>query len=105
MAIPVVVRTIRRINRGGMGIVEEVELSDSTRAARKTFDPDQQTYANQAELQKLRKRFEREVKYQTELGRHGAMPVLGAALLQDPPSFVMPLVRISRDVITRFAAM
>lgn len=82
---------VRSINRGGMGRVEEVELLDGTRAARKVFDPDPLAYSNALEFEKLRKRFEREVKYQTELGRHGAMPVLGSALKDDPPWFVMPL--------------
>jgi tRNA A-37 threonylcarbamoyl transferase component Bud32 len=84
-------RVVRPINRGGMGAVEEVELLDGTRAAKKTFSPDALTYTNEIELSKLRKRFEREVKYQTELGRHGAMPVLGSDLRADPPLFVMPL--------------
>lgn len=84
-------RVIRAINRGGMGAVEEIELLDGMRAAKKTFDPDPQAYTNQLELDKLRKRFEREVKYQVELGRNGAMPVLHHELKADPPWFVMPL--------------
>jgi serine/threonine protein kinase len=84
-------RVVREINHGGMGVVEEVELLDGTRAARKTFRPDPLAYTNTLELDKLRARFAREVKYQTELGRHGAMPILGADLKADPPWFVMPL--------------
>lgn len=84
-------KVIRHINRGGMGKVEEVELLDGTRAARKIFEPDKAAYTNQLELDKLRKRFEREVKYQAELGRNGAMPILGYDLNADPPWFVMPL--------------
>lgn len=74
-----------------MGKVEEVELLDGSHAARKTFDPDTAAYANHLELDKLRKRFEREVKYQAELGRNGAMPIVGCDLNADPPWFVMPL--------------
>ena len=84
-------RVVREINHGGMGVVEEVELLDGTRAARKTFRPDPSVYTDALELNKLRQRFGREVKYQTELGRHGAMPILGSDLKADPPWFVMPL--------------
>lgn len=84
-------QVLRHINRGGMGTVDEVELLDGTRAARKIFDPDQLLFTNTLELEKLRKRFEREVKYQTELGNVGAMPVLGHDLRATPPWFVMPL--------------
>src|SRR5689334_22501546 len=88
---PGVKRAVRRINRGGMGVVEQVELHDGTYAARKTFDPDPQAFTTPAELKKLRKRFEREVKYQVELGRNGAMPILFHDLNAEPPWFVMPL--------------
>jgi len=84
-------RVIRHINRGGMGKVDEVELLDGTRAARKTFEPSQLAYTSQLEHDKLRKRFEREVKYQAELGRNGAMPILAYDLRADPPWFLMPL--------------
>jgi hypothetical protein len=78
-----------------MGRVDEVELLDGTHAAQKTFDPDRLAYSNQQELDKLRLRFEREVRYQAELGRIGAMPILGFDLSAAPPWFVMPLAEKS----------
>ena len=49
-------REIRLIDRGGFGVVHEVEMADKRRVARKCFDPQIGT-ANERE--KLRKRFER----------------------------------------------
>jgi eukaryotic-like serine/threonine-protein kinase len=87
----VVKRVVRAIDRGGMGAVEEVELTDGTRCARKTFDPDPRTWNTPDEHAKLRKRFDREVRYQIELGEIGALPILHADLSADPPWFLMPL--------------
>lgn len=87
--------TVRTISRGGMGVVDEVELVDGTRVARKTFSPDPQAYTGPAELEKLHKRFEREVRYQSELGRTGAMPVIAFELAQSPPWFLMPLAEMT----------
>lgn len=88
-------RVVRKINSGGMGKVDEVELLDGRRVARKTFEPHPATYTNPAELERLRKRFEREVKYQQALGLEGAMPILYADLNASPPWFLMPLAERS----------
>jgi len=84
-------QVVRHINRGGMGTVDEVELLDGTLAARKTFEPDKSLYSTNAELLKLRQRFEREVSYQEQLGQTGAMPILHHEMKAEPPWFVMPL--------------
>ena len=59
-------RVIRVINRGGFGVVHEVEDDDGQRLARKTFDP---PISDPAEREKLRKRFAREVRIQSQI-RH-----------------------------------
>lgn len=86
---------VRFINKGGMGKVDEVELTDGTRAAMKTFDPNAALFSDVLELAKLRKRFDKEVRYQTQLGLNGAMPVLFQDMSVDPPFFVMPLAEKS----------
>lgn len=80
----------RQIARGGFGIVEEVELSDGTTAARKTFDP-HPGFAHDADLvNKARKRFVREVSVQAQISHPHVVPVLIQDLRDDPPWFVMP---------------
>lgn len=85
---------IRRIDRGGFGYVDEVQLPNGTRAARKTFDavvPDPNAGAG------LRRRFEREVRIQSALRHPNIMPVLEAGLGDDPPWFSMPLAAVSLE--------
>lgn len=87
-----VVSVVRQINAGGMGVVDEVALSDGTRAARKTFQPNRNAYDTASELPKLKQRFVREVRYQQTLGQaFVSMPVVLAGLSDEPPWFVMPL--------------
>jgi serine/threonine protein kinase len=81
-------RTVRRIDRGGFGYVDEIELTNGSRAARKCFDP---LVADPAERNALRRRFEREVRIQTAIHHPNIMPVLEAGLDVDPPWFTMPL--------------
>jgi hypothetical protein len=54
----VTLREVRPINRGGFGIVHEVEDHDGRRLARKSFDP---LTSDPEEREKLSKRFAREV--------------------------------------------
>jgi len=62
------------IGRGGFGIVEEVENARGERFARKTFAP--ASYIPTDAYDKLRKRFNREVMIQAELGGREIMPVV-----------------------------
>lgn len=79
---------IRKIDQGGFGVVDEVELSDGTRVARKTFNPRTGT---DEERSKLRRRFEREVRIQSQISHPNVMPILDSDLASDPPWFTMPL--------------
>jgi len=89
-----VVRTIREIDRGGFGVVEEVEIPDGARVARKTFCPQ---LGNSSELDLLKRRFSREVRIQSLIRHPNVMPVLRSGLDDDPPWFTMPLASASYE--------
>lgn len=86
-------RTIREIGRGGFGVVEEVAADNGARYARKTFAPNILVTAQ--DLEKLRKRFIREVLTQQELGGNEIIPVVDHELSGDEPWFTMPLAEKS----------
>ena len=94
-------REIRLINRGGFGVVHEVE-TQRHRLARKTFDP---LTSDSDEREKLRKRFVREVRVQSQIRHPNIMPVVKFDLDTAKPWFTMPLasesfeLKIGRDRI------
>src|SRR5260370_4934448 len=94
-------REIRLINRGGFGVVHEGE-TERHRLARKTFDPLTSDYD---EREKLRKRFVREVRVQSQIRHPNIMPVVKFDLDTAKPWFTMPLasesfeLKIGRDRI------
>lgn len=79
---------IRELGRGGFGIVQEVE-SNGKRYAKKTFKPSMSIPIEAYE--RLRKRFCREVRIQTEIGGAEIIQVLYSELAGENPWFVMPL--------------
>jgi len=84
-------RVVRSISRGGFGRVEEVELEDGSRVARKTFDPQGWIAADTDAREQARRRFVREVSVQSHLDHPHVMPILHAELTASPPWFLMPL--------------
>ena len=92
-------REIRLINRGGFGVVHEVE-AHRLRLAKKTFDP---LTSDPEEREKLRKRFVREVRVQSQIRHPNVMPVVKFDLDASRPWFTMPLAsesfeqKIGRD--------
>jgi len=84
------------IAQTSFGRVERVQLSDGSIGARKICDPHASLLTN-VSLQQLRKRFAREVKIQQALHGSYVIPVIGADLQADPPSFVMPLADTSLE--------
>ncbi len=78
------------INRGGFGRVERVALYDGTVVARKVFDPTPDVIAG-ADIDKLKKRFKREVRVQSSLSGDFFIPVIAFDLDTDQPWFTMPL--------------
>ena len=79
---------VRQIAKGGFGVVHHVRLSDGQSAARKSFEP---RAASSEERDKLKKRFQREVRIQSQLRHPNIMPVLDYDLDASPPWFTMPL--------------
>jgi eukaryotic-like serine/threonine-protein kinase len=84
-------RVIRLINRGGFGVVHEVEDAQGVRLARKTFDP--QGVIDAAEREKLKRRFAREVRIQSQIRHPNIMPIVDYDMTADPPWFTMPLAQ------------
>jgi hypothetical protein len=79
---------VREIAKGGFGVVHHVRLSDGQSVARKSFQP---RAASAEERDKLKKRFQREVRIQSQLRHPNIMPVLDYDLEATPPWFTMPL--------------
>lgn len=84
-------KVLEVINRGGFGRVERVQLSGGGVGARKVFDPT----VSDDDVEKLRKRFEREVLTQSALSFPAIMPITDADLDADPPWYLMPLAECS----------
>jgi serine/threonine protein kinase len=87
---------IREIGRGGFGVVEEVEDGEGQRFARKRFQPaphnlPHRPVERETVLEKLRKRFKREVLTQQELSGPEIMSVVDSDMDCQEPWFVMPL--------------
>lgn len=78
------------ISRGGFGRVEKVETNDKKIVARKVFDP-LPDIAAEADLSKLKKRFQREVQVQSLLSSDYFIQILDSDLGSEKPSFTMPL--------------
>ena len=85
-------RILRQIKRGGYGVVHEVQAADGTRLGRKSFDP---PASDQDEREKLRKRFAREVRIQSQIHHPNIMPIIESDLEASPPWFMMPLAQRS----------
>jgi len=83
-------KVLNVINRGGFGRVEKVELDNGEIVARKVFDPLPNILAV-AEIPKLKKRFQREVKVQSSLSSDYFIEVLDSDLKAETPWFTMPL--------------
>jgi serine/threonine protein kinase len=81
-------KVVREIDRGGFGVVHEVRLDDGQVVARKSFDPQ---VGAADEREKLRKRFQREVRIQSQIVHPNIMPILQYDLEASPPWFIMPL--------------
>ena len=83
-------KVIEEINRGGFGLVEKIRLNNGTIVARKTFNPLPQIRES-TDVNKLLRRFSREVRVQSSLPNEYFIPVLDKDLEGDRPWFTMPL--------------
>lgn len=86
-----IVTTVRRINRGGFGIIDEVVCDDGNHYARKTFSPSDQYISDIALCERLKARFIREVKTQAVLPNEYFIPIIFYDLNVSSPYFVMPV--------------
>jgi hypothetical protein len=82
------------------GRVERVRLRDGSIGARKVCQPHASLLTN-VTLEQLRKRFAREVRIQREINGNYVIPVIGADLDADPPSFIMPFADASLEQYMR----
>jgi eukaryotic-like serine/threonine-protein kinase len=85
-------REIREINRGGFGVVHEVQDSTGRRLARKSFAP---AVVDLSERDKLQKRFAREVRIQSQILHPNIIPIIDSDMAATPPWFTMPLAESS----------
>src|SRR5688500_6205005 len=83
-------RILGDISRGGFGRVERIRLDDGTVVARKVFDPTPEVIAG-TDLDKLKKRFKREVRVRSSLSEEFSIPVIPYDLDVAEPWFTMPL--------------
>lgn len=76
-----------QLGKGGFGVVERVQLQDGSFVARKTL----QLKDDQKQNDDLKRRFKREVEYQSSFNHPNIVNILQADLTGHPPSFMMPL--------------
>ncbi|MEX1028237.1 MAG: serine/threonine-protein kinase [Candidatus Paceibacterota bacterium] len=89
-------KEIRQLGQGGFGKVFEVEADSGERLALKRFSPAPHNLPHRPDerqqvIERLRKRFRREVATQKQLSGPEIMPVLDSELESESPWFVMPL--------------
>jgi eukaryotic-like serine/threonine-protein kinase len=83
---------IREIGRGSFGVVELVVDEDGQEWARKTFVPPNLPGVSNDDM---RARFEREVRYQSEIDNPNVVRIIDYDLEANPPWFVMELAECS----------
>jgi len=86
-----VLKVLERINRGGFGIVDKVELENGSIVARKTFSPKDKESISDEILISLKRRFSREVKTQEKFPSEYFIPILFSSLEDEEPWFLMPI--------------
>ena len=79
---------VREIGRGGFGIVNRVRFDDGQHYALKVLNLS--AFAP-GDISVLKKRFEREVRYQSQVKHPNVAEIIDYNLDEDPPWFVMPL--------------
>jgi serine/threonine protein kinase len=85
-------KALKEIGRGSFGVVELVADDKGRQLARKTFVPPNLPDVSNDEM---RARFEREVRYQSEIGNPNVVRIREYDLDANPPWFVMDLADCS----------
>lgn len=83
-------QVIKRLGAGGFAVVDEVQLPDGSRLARKTLEP-QTNVLQVVSIEKLRDRFSREVRYQSGINHPNVVKILYGDLDANPPYCLMEL--------------
>lgn len=83
-------RVIKRLGEGTFGVVDSVEDSNGNVFARKTFKA---PVLSAVTPESLRKRFIREVRYQSSVDHPNVVKIISSELTSDPPWFLMPLAK------------
>lgn len=81
---------IEEIGRGGFARVIKVENEEGHLFAKKIFEP-QESILNQVGRTELKKRFSREVRYQSQIEHQNVVKIVDFDLDYDPPYFILPL--------------
>ena len=84
-----IIKVVEQLAHGGFGKVEKVQYGKAT-AVRKTFDPTIDVL-RETTMEKLLKRFRREVSVQSSLSEEYFIPILESDLSGADPWFVMPV--------------
>lgn len=87
------VKVVGGIDRGGFGIVDHVLMPNGEPAARKTLDS--RVKLDPKDFEKLKKRFEREVRVQASLPKEIVIPIIYYSLEGERPWYLMPLAEKS----------
>ena len=86
---------IKELGRGGFGCVHEVIDENGNHFALKEFSPNAELQAIIAKgfvsLEELKKRFFKEIKYQSKVKSQNVVQIIDSDLLGDPPWYVMEL--------------
>ncbi len=93
---------IAQKGRGTFGVVYEISDVNKNHFALKVFDPMPNVQVDRAEL---KRRFAREVRYQSAIKHPNVVSVLLSNLDSDPPYFVMPLADTSLQELIRNSAI
>ncbi|MGI0525748.1 serine/threonine protein kinase [Rhizobium giardinii] len=88
-------KVIKRIGQGGFGNVDEVELENGQRLARKEFAKNQPL--SPGLLENVRRRFVKEVKVQSAIEHPNIVPIIQSDLKLEPPYYLMPIAQSSLD--------
>ena len=93
----IVKNVVSHIHTSNFSIIEKVKLTDKTYCVRKTFNPENKDKLEEEELDKLKKRFIREVKVQSSLPSTMFIEILHAELDEENPWFLMPIATKTFD--------
>jgi serine/threonine protein kinase len=82
---------VRRLGQGGFGIVDEVMTDDFESFARKSLQTDLEQRFPGVDQAQFKRRFQREVEYQSRIDHPNVAKIVQSDLMADPPYYIMEL--------------